>query len=241
MKIVIFSGAGLSAESGISTFRDSNGLWNNHDIKKVCNINTWEKNYELIHTFYNNRRNQLAEVEPNEAHKIISKIQKEHENVILITQNVDDLLERAGCENVIHVHGILDEIKCPVCKEIYKMNYKSLDYENFVCKNCENTKLKPNIIFFDEMAPEYHWMYRHFESLKENDIVIVIGTDGSVVKIDDILTKRYNGYSYTGVNAKKILVNLNESIHINPKNFNYVYMENATSGMKKVYELLKTI
>jgi NAD-dependent deacetylase len=121
------------------------------------------------------------------------------------------------------------------------MNYKSLDYENFVCKNCENTKLKPNIIFFDEMAPEYHWMYRHFESLKENDIVIVIGTDGSVVKIDDILTKRYNGYSYTGVNAKKILVNLNESIHINPKNFNYVYMENATSGMKKVYELLKTI
>jgi NAD-dependent deacetylase len=237
-KIVIFSGAGLSAESGLSTFRDNDGLWEKYDLNVVCNFITWEQNFNLVHQFYNERRKQLKNVEPNEAHKIIAKIQNEFDNVILITQNVDDLLERAGCKDVIHVHGKLDEVYCPICKWEIKMNYEEFDYENTVCPDCNNIKLKPKVIFFMESAPEYHWMYRHLERLEKEDIIIVVGTDGSVVKIDNILNERYNGIE-NGVKCTKVLLNLNESDSINSNNFHWVFMEKATTGMAKIYNLLK--
>lgn len=105
-KLVILSGAGISQESGISTFRDANGLWENHDIMEVASIQGWHKNPELVLDFYNQRRRQLSEVKPNEAHKIIVQLE-DHFEVLIITQNVDDLHERAGSKNVIHLHGEL--------------------------------------------------------------------------------------------------------------------------------------
>lgn len=232
-KILIFSGAGLSAESGISTFRDSGGLWENHKITDVCTFSTWEKNYDLVHNFYDQRRAQLAEVVPNEAHKIIAKIQKEFTDydVIITTQNVDNLLESVGCTTVTHVHGFLTEIKCTNCNEIFDIGYTKVD-NDYICDVCNCAKVKPNIVFFGESAPEYLNMYNQFNSLKDGDTVIVIGTDGSVVPIDYILKL---------INKKvtKILVNLNHSEYINTKNFKYVYKENASTGMIKVYELLK--
>ena len=95
-KLIILTGAGLSAESGLRTFRDSNGLWENHSIDVVCNGATWRANYDLVQTFYNDRRTQLASAAPNAAHRMIAGWQQRYETVIL-TQNVDDLLERAGC------------------------------------------------------------------------------------------------------------------------------------------------
>jgi NAD-dependent deacetylase len=230
-KILIFSGAGLSAESGISTFRDSGGLWENHKILDVCTFSTWEKNYNLVHNFYNQRRIQLANVVPNEAHNIIAKIQEEFDNVVIISQNVDDLLEASGCIDVCHVHGFLTEVKCTNCNEIIDIGYTKIDDE-YICSICNCTKVKPNIIFFGESAPEYLNMYDEFNSLQDGDTVIVIGTDGSVVPIDNIL-KRIKS------KVTKILVNLNHSEYINTKNFKYVYKENASTGMVKVYELLK--
>jgi NAD-dependent deacetylase len=239
MRILIFSGAGLSAESGVSTFRDANGLWENHKIEEVCTFDTWEQNYELVHKFYNERRVQLKETKPNEAHKIIAKIQKEfcEDNVTIITQNVDDLLEQAGCVDVLHVHGRLDYIHCTACNTEYKCNYNPVN-NGKICTECGNDKFKPSIIFFGENCPNYHFMYRSFSSLTEDDIVIVIGTDGSVVPIDYILTERYNGYT-NGTQATKVLVNLNHSDFIKSSNYNWVYKERATEALPKIYELLK--
>lgn len=105
-KIVVLSGAGISAESGIKTFRDSNGLWENHKIEDVASPEGFARNPELVLEFYNLRRRQLSEVNPNEAHYILAELQKDSD-VHIITQNVDDLHERAGSENIIHLHGEL--------------------------------------------------------------------------------------------------------------------------------------
>ena len=112
--LIIFSGAGISAESGINTFRDTNGLWENHSIKEVCSENTWKHNFEAVHTFYNQRRVQLSEVQPNNAHKVVATLKKQYgDDCYVITQNVDDLFERAGCEDVLHVHGELKKWNVP--------------------------------------------------------------------------------------------------------------------------------
>ncbi len=107
MAILFFSGAGLSADSGLSTFRDTNGLWDKYDINKVCNISTWKANYELVHEFYNLRRTEYKDAKPNAMHTMIADMQRKHgsDKVMVITQNIDNLLEEAGCENVLHVHG----------------------------------------------------------------------------------------------------------------------------------------
>jgi NAD-dependent deacetylase len=110
MNIVVLSGAGMSAESGISTFRDQNGLWENHDIMDVASIEGWHKNPALVLDFYNKRRAQLFEVHPNSAHLKIASWQENH-HVVVVTQNVDDLHERAGSTNVIHLHGTLRSVR----------------------------------------------------------------------------------------------------------------------------------
>ena len=106
MNIVVLTGAGMSAESGINTFRDSNGLWEGHDVMEVASPQGWNTNQNLVLDFYNQRRKQLLEVNPNEAHKILADLEKIH-SVTIITQNVDDLHERAGSTNVTHLHGEL--------------------------------------------------------------------------------------------------------------------------------------
>jgi NAD-dependent deacetylase len=125
-KIVVLSGAGVSAESGISTFRDSDGLWENYDVMEVASIEGWYQNPELVIEFYNQRRTQLANVEPNEAHKIIADLEK-HYDVTVITQNVDDLHERAGSTQIIHLHGELTK----VCSDAQKKHVKDIGYTAF--------------------------------------------------------------------------------------------------------------
>ena len=115
-KLIIFSGAGISAESGINTFRDTNGLWENHSIKEICSEYTWKQNFEAVHSFYNQRRVQLSEVQPNNAHKVVATLKKQYgEDCYVITQNVDDLFERVGCKDVLHVHGELGKMECTAC------------------------------------------------------------------------------------------------------------------------------
>ena len=264
-KIIIFSGAGISAESGLATFRDGNGLWANYDPNVVCNYHSWRKNYELVHKFYNQRREELARVRPNLAHKIAYDLAREFE-VINITQNVDDLFERAHLEvtaslrgseateaihsnitnqsadssdsnaifaeykkaNILHLHGKLWEIRCENCEHIITIGYAPYDFSP--CPKCGNPKLKPNIVFFYEQAPKYAEMYEIFDSVSDDDIIVVSGTSGEVVNVCAMIGKGY-----------KILNNLEKARGINEKLFDSVYFEPSTSAFPKIYNEIKAL
>lgn len=192
-KVLFFSGAGLSAGSGIPTFRDTDGLWEKYDLDMVCNESTWKKNRKLVHEFYSSRRMALNSVKPNKAHELISQYQKDTRfDIINITQNVDDLLERAGCDNVLHVHGKLTEMKCESCGNIWDIGYVEWT-ENDKCPKCDSVKgVRPNIVMFGGVALNYSKMYKAFESLSTFDNVIMIGTSGSVIPPKYILSRCKN-------------------------------------------------
>ncbi len=177
--IVFLTGAGISAESGIKTFRDSNGLWENHDILEVASPSGFDRNPELVHRFYNLRRTQLLsdEVHPNEAHKALAKLQKEYSGkVTIITQNVDNLHEEAGSEDVIHMHGELIKMRC---KESGKVLTKKGDIQpDDKCPCCLKVgNLRPNIVWFGEYPMH---MDRIEKELNSCDLFISIGTSGQV-------------------------------------------------------------
>ena len=225
-KIVFFSGAGLSADSGLGVFRGGNGLWDKYDVNQVCNINTWEKNYNLVHEFYSLRRVEYAKAKPNSMHKVIASLQQKYgkEKVIVITQNIDNLLEDAGCTDVMHVHGRINYIHCTKCNhEVYITE----EFKGAVCQNCGGTHFKPSIVFFGEQAPKYADMY---------DGVAVIGTEGSVVPIAHILGDK----SY-GVKASRLLCNLEKSIYINDKLFDEIIYDRAENASSKVQEFATSI
>lgn len=233
-KILFFSGAGLSADSGLSTFRDSGGLWDKYDIDKVCNIATWIQNYELVHEFYNMRRTEYKKAEPNAMHLLIADMQKRYgkERVGIITQNVDTLLEKAGCEDVMHVHGRIDRIYCVQC-----LRESFIDYEfgGAVCE-CGCEIFKPSIVFFGEAAPMYKPMYEKISELNEHDLIVVVGTNGSVVPIDYLIgTKRL------GIKARRALCNLESSEHINEENYDFVFFEKAAEAAPKIAKICEGI
>lgn len=187
MKILIFSGAGLSQPSGISTFRDSDGLWENHKIEEVCNIRTFEDNYQKVHKFYNQRRKDLKDKLPNKMHEFIATLEKDFE-VLNYTQNVDDLLEKAGCKDVKHIHGFLGEDECFKCGKVWKN-------ESDIRKRCGTFctgKIKPRVVFFYESAPLYSDLDYDLLSLGKEDILIVIGTSGNVFPIGSYIKKLHN-------------------------------------------------
>lgn len=193
-RLVVFSGAGLSAESGIPTFRDTDGLWENHKVEDVCNIDSFEKNYRLVHDFYNQRRVQLGTVHPHIAHETIAQWQKRYgeDRVSVITTNVDDLLERAGCTKVTHVHGKLTEMVMRRGEDtefVQDVGYKNFDYQSWL--NHE-VKCKPNVTFFGECTRYnsekkkvniYDHMQDVFQTLSSNDTIIVIGASEVVVPV----------------------------------------------------------
>jgi NAD-dependent deacetylase len=168
--IAVLTGAGVSAESGISTFRDSGGLWENYDIMEVASIEGWYKNKKLVLDFYNQRRRQLKEVEPNAAHYAIAKLE-EHFDVTLITQNVDNLHERAGSKNIIHLHGQLTQAKSTAHPGfVYEIGYDDINLGD----KCEkDSQLRPNIVWFGEAVP---LMYEAAQAAGQADIFIVVGT-----------------------------------------------------------------
>ncbi|BAP37319.1 putative NAD-dependent protein deacetylase [Acinetobacter guillouiae] len=154
-KIVVFSGAGMSAESGISTFRDSNGLWENYDIQEVATPEAWQRNPALVQRFYNERRQHILKARPNQAHDIIAQLEQ-HFDVIVITQNIDDLHERAGSQQVIHLHGNIRLAKsskpnAQYTTEFYSIDGWQLDLEQHKCP--EGYPLRPHVVWFGEAVP----------------------------------------------------------------------------------------
>ena len=191
-RLLIFSGAGISAESGVSTFRDTDGLWAKHDVDKVCNYVTWKQNYDAVHDFYNQLRVGMNDKFPNAAHQYVKEWSDRY-FVHNITQNVDDLFERAGCEGVMHLHGHLTEMKCTACGHIWDIGYRAYNQREERCASpkCECRKgIKPNIVFFHEGAPLYSAFHRILEVLTDEDVVLVIGTASQVVNIGGLLENR---------------------------------------------------
>lgn len=173
-KIVILTGAGVSKESGIQTFRDSSeSLWNNYKIEDVATIDAWRKNRELVLDFYNQRRSQLKEVEPNEAHFSISRLQESFD-VEVITQNVDNLHERSGSNKVLHLHGELTKVRSSLDE---KLVYDWYDDCNIGDKCEKGSQLRPHIVWFGEDVPK---LSEAADLVYDADIVIVIGTSFTV-------------------------------------------------------------
>lgn len=166
-KLVVLTGAGMSAESGIKTFRDSDGLWENHDVMEVASIDGWRKNPQLVMEFYNQRRKQLLEVEPNAGHIGLAELEKDFD-VHIITQNVDDLHERAGSTNIIHLHGELKKVRSIMDEELV---YTLDGWELKMGDTAEDgAQLRPHIVWFGEEVP-----------MMENAAVITYGADILVV------------------------------------------------------------
>lgn len=232
-KIIIFSGAGLSQPSGISTFRDSNGLWENHQIEEICNESTWKKNFDAVHKFYNQRRVQLNDIKPNRAHEAVARIMKKYgeDNVYNITQNVDDLFERTGCE-VLHLHGELTKMHCEACGETWEIGYHKFNSKMDRCPKCNSLKgVRPKIVFFGGAAPMYSYFSRAMDYANNPEtIVLVIGTMGNVVPI----------WSYLqGKTCKKVLCNMEPSKSIPDDKFDKVYYESIETAINQIEKYIE--
>lgn len=168
-KLVVLSGAGISAESGIKTFRDADGLWEGHDIMEVASPLGWQKNPELVLDFYNKRRKQLHEVQPNPGHYILAELEN-HFDVHIITQNVDNLHEKAGSTKVLHLHGELLKVRSTK-EENYVLDWN--DDLTTAHKDLNGFQMRPHIVWFGEDVPAIE---EAIELAEQADIFIVIGT-----------------------------------------------------------------
>lgn len=184
-KIIFCVGAGASKASGIPTFRDTGGLWHQYRLEDVCYLPTFMKNYILVNDFYAARRAQVKDKLPNYTHQQIAEVQQMFESlydITVLTTNVDTLLEKAGVENVVHLHGVLDELILNYGTDTAKV--VKADTVNW--ESDEFYPVKPNVVFFAEKAPQYQKMYDTFDSTKERDIVIVIGCSNEVIDFNSL-------------------------------------------------------
>lgn len=227
MKIVVLTGAGVSAESGISTFRDSGGLWENYDIMEVASIQGWYNNKKLVLDFYNQRRRQLKDVEPNAAHFALAELEK-HFDVTIITQNVDNLHERAGSKNIIHLHGLLTQAKSTAHPGfIYDIGYNDINLGD----KCEkDSQLRPNIVWFGEPVP---MMYEAGKIAEQADIFLVIGTSLVVYPAAGLL-------DYVKPASLKYIIDpVKPSVYNQSENLLFIEDKASVGTPKLVYDLIE--
>lgn len=175
--IFVLSGSGLSAESGVKTFRDNNGLWEEHRVEDVATPEAFARDPKLVYRFYNLRRQQLKEVAPNPAHQALARLQREAScKITLVTQNVDDLLDRAGAKEVLHMHGELRKARCVVTENVF--NWEDEFDASTLCPCCRRPgNLRPHIVWFGEMP---FYLDEIQEALTNCDLFLCVGTSGVV-------------------------------------------------------------
>lgn len=173
-KVVVFTGAGMSADSGVSTFRDADGLWEQHRIEDVCTPEAWARNPQLVLDFYNARRAQLDTVEPNAGHWAVAELEQWFETVVVVTQNVDDLHERAGSTHIIHLHG---ELRKARSERNPNLIVSAAGPTHLGDRAPDGAQLRPHIVFFGEAVPEYE---RALVEVRDADLFLVIGTSLAV-------------------------------------------------------------
>lgn len=222
-KIIVFSGAGISAESGLKTFRDSDGLWENYDLTEVATPEAWEKDQKLVLEFYNMRRSQVIEASPNKSHISLVKLEEKY-NVEIITQNIDDLHERAGSSKVMHLHGEILKSRSTINDEQYLIEGPNLNYGD-TCKN--DSQLRPDVVWFGEPVPK---MVEAMNLCKDADILIIIGTSLTVYPAANIV-------DFVPDNCKKYLVDPKGILTSSIKNLNII-KEKASVGVPKLIDKL---
>lgn len=226
IKIIIFSGAGMSAESGIATFRDSGGLWENYNIEEVATPHAWNTNPEKVQHFYNLRRKNIREASPNDAHIVIAQLESKC-NVTVITQNIDDLHERAGSSNVLHLHGniMLAKSSGPNQEKKYYPVKGDLDLTKDFCEN--DYPLRPHVVWFGEDVPNYE---KALSIIQGASVFIVIGTSLNVYPAAGLI-------HYVPVGCKCFVVDPNANELNIPNHFSVIKMS-AVEGMQKITELI---
>lgn len=222
-QIVIFSGAGISAESGLKTFRDSDGLWENYKIEEVATPEAWQENPKLVLDFYTLRRKQVIEAQPNAAHFAVLDLQKKF-NVQVITQNIDDLHERAGTKNVLHLHGEILKARSVGTGLVYPINGSELNLGDL----CENGhQLRPDVVWFGEFVPN---MVVAAEWCEKADILIVIGTSLNVYPAANLV-------DCVSSNCKIFLIDPKEVSLWKRKNVTHL-KQNASEGLPTLVKML---
>lgn len=227
MKIIVFSGAGMSAESGINTFRDSGGLWENHAIEDVATPAAWRKNPERVQNFYNMRRKQIIAAQPNEAHNITKQLE-ELGDVSVITQNIDDLHERAGSKTVVHLHGNIRFSKSSGPNQ--ERDYYPIEgWELKITDKCpEGYSLRPHVVWFGEQVP----MLEHAAiEIETADVLIVIGTSLQVYPAAGLIHA-------ANPNCRKFIIDPNIDVLTIPKGFQIIH-EKASDGLLTCFNILK--
>lgn len=223
-KLVVLSGAGISAESGLRTFREMGGLWEEYDVMEVASPQAWEKDPELVTRFYNERRKQLLNCEPNDGHLILHELEKQFD-VDIITQNVDDLHERAGSTKILHLHGELIKARSTVDENlIYKLN----NWELTASSKCEKgSRLRPHIVWFGEAVPA---ISEAAEIVSKADILVIVGTSMNVYPAAGLI-------DYAPSKCPVYIIDPND---VNMSSYgNRIFIkEKASSGMKKLMEIL---
>lgn len=217
MKIAILTGAGVSAESGLKTFRDSNGLWEGHDVMEVASPQGFRNNPELVLDFYNQRRRQLQEVDPNEAHLAIAAMESDHE-VTVVTQNVDNLHERAGSTNVVHLHGELLKVRSTFDPDLV-MDWKDDLVLGDLCEH--NHQLRPHIVWFGEAVP---MMDIAINVVERSEVIMIVGTSMQVYPAAGLL-------QFAPFTSPVFFIDPNPSISGSDRV--RVFSERATTGVPK--------
>jgi len=216
-RVVVLTGAGISAESGVRTFRDNGGLWENHRVEEVATPGAWAANPELVWRFYQARRRQLKEVAPNAAHEALAQLEQGLADFMLVTQNVDDLHERAGSINVLHMHGELSLMRCESSGQIeHRMEEDDLMDGYLMCRCCvEPARMRPHIVWFGEMPLGMNQIY---DAVEACDVFVVVGSSGHVYPAAGLVDVARSG------GATTVLVNLDrpqnadrfDEIHLGP-------------------------
>ena len=223
-RMVVLTGAGVSAESGIATFRDSGGLWENYDVMDVASPEGWNRDRRRVNTFYNERRLQLAQAEPNAGHSGLVTLENQFE-VQIITQNVDDLHERAGSSNVLHLHGELTKVRsCDDPDLVYDIGYREIDPDE---RGEDGGILRPDIVWFGEGVPAIEQAV-HLAS--RADIFVIVGTSLAVYPAAGIVEYLKNGTPIYLIDPQE---------PPSQQRFDYTFIqEPASSGVSQLIELL---
>ena len=220
----MLSGAGISAESGLRTFREMGGLWEEYDVMEVASPQAWERDPELVTRFYNERRKQLLNCQPNNGHLLLKKLE-ERFDVEIITQNVDDLHERAGSTKILHLHGELKKARSTVDENLI---YDLKDWELTADSKCEKgSRLRPHIVWFGEAVPE---IQQAAEIVSRADILVIVGTSMNVYPASGLI-------DYASSNCPIYIIDPNDINMTSYGNRTFI-KEKASTGMKKLSEIL---
>ena len=232
-KITVLTGAGVSAESGVSTFRDSDGLWENHKVEDVASIEGWYRNPQLVLDFYNARRAQLFQVRPNSAHLAIAELEKEYK-VTVVTQNVDNLHERAGSTKIIHLHGELTKVRPENCcndrdgyseETVFDIGADEINLGDMAPNGAQ---LRPHIVWFGEAVPKIE---AAIEAVEAADILLIVGTSLQVYPAAGLYRYAKMGTPIYIIDPKDVSVHDGRLTHIK---------EVATKGMEVFKNILKS-